>query len=185
MNSNQNQSYSLLSQEEIDVLVTFLTAKKSSVNSDVLSQQSIDKLIYLITNDRQRIMRDLFDPLASIDPELLIKLNFRKNNEEHCELRYDMDENTGFIKLTAFNPETGAALELTPNTLAENDTKDWGTCISPSLFNRLARALSLKYTTETHEKVCANFAKVIYGDPEHPISEIHLPVNNNLLEALS
>lgn len=44
MNTIQSQSYSLLSQEEIDVLVDFLNAKKGSVNSDVMSQKSIDIL---------------------------------------------------------------------------------------------------------------------------------------------
>ena len=62
MNTIQSQSYSLLSQEEIDVLVDFLNAKKGSVNSDVMSQKSIDKLIYLITSDKQQIIKDLCNP---------------------------------------------------------------------------------------------------------------------------
>ena len=66
MNTIQSQSYSLLSQEEIDVLVDFLNAKKGSVNSDVMSQKSIDKLIYLITSDKQQIIKDLCNPLNDV-----------------------------------------------------------------------------------------------------------------------
>lgn len=184
MSDNQNQSYSLLNQEEIDILVAFLNAKKSSLNSDVLSQNSIDKLIYLISNDKQQIMRDLFDPMANIDSSLLETLNFKKNTDELCELRCELAEDTGLLKLSIFNTVTEKTIEITPNMLDETDIEEWGNCISPILFNRLARSLSLKYTTETHDKVCSLFAKATFGDETHKIPNIHMPRNVYLIEVL-
>lgn len=182
MNSNQNQSYSLLNQEEIDVLVSFLLDKKNSVNSDVMSQQSIDKLIYLITNDRRQLM-NMLDPLACIDSDLLMKKNFRQSQEEICELRYSIADN-GYLQLSVSNLTTNNTLEITPALFTENSNEDWGKCISPVTFNRIARALSLKYTAQTHEQICKLFATVIYDDATHPISALHLPTNTALLDVL-
>lgn len=182
MNSNQNQSYSLLNQEEIDVLVKFLTDKKNSVHSDVMNQNSIDKLIYLITNDRQQLM-NILDPLVCVDPELLENNGFRKGDDELCELRCSVADN-GYLKLTAYNTETDASLEITPALFNTDDTEDWGKCISPMTFNRLAKALKLKYTTETHKNICSVYAKTIFGDENHSVSSIHLPTKSGLLETL-
>lgn len=41
-------NFSLLSQDEIDTLVEFLTEKSTDIESDVLSQESIDKLISMM-----------------------------------------------------------------------------------------------------------------------------------------
>lgn len=184
MGDNQNQSYSLLTQEEIDVLVTFLNAKKSSLNSDVLNQTSVDKLIYLITNDRQQIVKDLFDPLANVNSALLETLNFKKNTDELCELRCELAEDTGMLKLIIFNTVTEKMMEITPKMLDESDIAEWGNCISPAMFNRIARALSLKYTTETHNKICALFAKATFGDETHTIPNLHMPRNAYLIEVM-
>ena len=158
MNTIQSQSYSLLSQEEIDVLVDFLNAKKGSVNSDVMSQKSIDKLIYLITSDKQQIIKDLCNPLNDVNSSLLETMHFRENFEEICTLSCTTDPQTGFLKLTATNTKNGKTLAITPKLFDENDSEEWGVCISPLMFNHLARVLSLVYTTETHERICSIFA---------------------------
>ena len=174
MNTIQSQSYSLLSQEEIDVLVDFLNAKKGSVNSDVMSQKSIDKLIYLITSDKQQIIKDLCNPLNDVNSSLLETMHFRENFEEICTLSCTTDPQTGFLKLTATNTKNGN----------ENDSEEWGVCISPLMFNHLARVLSLVYTTETHERICSIFAKENYNDENYPIPAFYMPTNVNLLEML-
>ena len=166
MNTIQSQSYSLLSQEEIDVLVDFLNAKKGSVNSDVMSQKSIDKLIYLITSDKQQIIKDLCNPLNDVNSSLLETVHFREN------------------KLTATNTKNGKTLAITPKLFDENDSEEWGVCISPLMFNHLARVLSLVYTTETHEQICSIFAKGNYNDENYPIPAFYMPTNVNLLEML-
>lgn len=184
MNDSQNQSYSLLSQEEIDVLVSFLLEKKNTINSDVLSQQSIDKLIYLISHDRHGILMDLFEPFSELDSDFLGTLHFRSTAKEVCELQYTLDSDTGFIKLTALNKTTGKTLSITPKLIEDGDVEDWGATISPSLFNRIARSLQLKYSVETHDAVCERFASVLYGDASHSIPAIHMPTNEHLIETL-
>lgn len=184
MNSTQNQSYSLLSQQEIDILIDFLTEKKGSLDNDVMNQQSIDKLIHLIKNDSQRIRNNLFDPLSNVDTELLVSLNFKTKPTDFCEFRCSVNEENSYIQLIAYNPETKKELAITPKILNKNNSEEWGFCISPLMFNRLARSLSLKYTTETHDTICGIYAKTIYGDASHPIPELFLPSNTHLLECL-
>jgi hypothetical protein len=184
MNTIQSQSYSLLSQEEIDVLVDFLNARKGSVNSDVMSQKSIDKLIYLITSDKQQIIKDLCNPLNDVNSSLLETMHFRENFEEICTLSCTTDPQTGFLKLTATNTKNGKTLAITPKLFDENDSEEWGVCISPLMFNHLARVLSLVYTTETHERICSIFAKGNYNDENYPIPAFYMPTNVNLLEML-
>lgn len=182
MNSNLNQSYSLLTQDEIDTLVSFLIDKKNAVDSDVMNQQSIDKLIYLITHDRRQLM-SMLDPLSCIDSEYLTKKNFRQNEQEVCELRIATDQE-GYLQLTAYNLTSQQTMEITPAVMSDNDTEDWGRCLSPVTFNRLAKNLGLKYTPDTYEQVCNQFAKINYGDETHSIPVLHLPTNTMLLETL-
>lgn len=54
MASTNNANFSLLSQNEIDVLVKFLLEKKETLGTDVMNQKSIDKLIMLF----RRIMKN-------------------------------------------------------------------------------------------------------------------------------
>ncbi|MDE7051286.1 MAG: hypothetical protein K2O92_00025, partial [Lachnospiraceae bacterium] len=65
-----------------------------------------------------------------------------------------------------------------------NDTEEWGYSISPVFFNRIAKIFNLKYTTETHDKICNIFAKHTYGSESHKIAEIYLPTNSALLECM-
>lgn len=182
MSTNQNQNFSLLTQNEIDTLVSFLLDKKNAVNSDVMNQQSIDKLIFLITHDRRQLM-SMLDPLSCIDMEYLIKKNFRQNEQETCELRVSISEN-GYLQLTAYNLNTDQTMEITPAIMSDNDSETWGKCLSPVTFNRLAKNLGLKYTPETYEQVCNHFAKINYDDETHAIPVLHLPTNDLLLETL-
>lgn len=182
MNSNQNQSYSLLSQEEIDVLVSFLIDKKSAVDSDVMSQQSIDKLIYLITNENTQVL-NLLDPFAKGKTDRMTELNLRKEKDQVCELRVSLAEN-GFIELTAVNLSTEETLKITPQIFNQSDDENWGYSISPVTLNRVAIALGLKYSTQTNDFVKKVFAKSNFGDENHVVPAIHQPVNVQLLEAL-
>lgn len=55
MASTNNANFSLLSQNEIDVLVKFLLEKKETLGTDVMNQKSIDKLIMLIQTDHEKL----------------------------------------------------------------------------------------------------------------------------------
>ena len=101
-----------------------------------------------------------------------------------CELKFSVNETTDYIILTAYNTVTNKELVITPNLINANDTTDWGCSISPVFFNRIAKVFSFKYTQQTHDAVCNCFAKHTYGDANHKIPEIYLPVNEKLLECL-
>lgn len=180
---NDNQSYSLLSQEEIDVLVMFLTNNKNTVNSEVLSQTSIDKLIRLITSDQGHIQADTSDPFSSVKEVILIENNFR-TKDQICSIDFSVDGDTGYVVLTATNDTTGETLAITPALLDGSDVTDWGCSITPNMFNQIARTLKLKYTPEVHQAICNHYAKVTYGEEAHVLSSFVLPTNSNLLEVM-
>lgn len=184
MSNIQKPSFSLLTQKEVDTLVDFLNNNREAVDSDVMNQNSIDKLINLITNDSDNIILDLFDPFASVDQNLLKASDFYIDENDVCELCIFVNDNTGFITLTAHNTVTGKNMDITPKLINKNDTEDWGQSISPIFFNRIAKVFNLKYTMETHNKVCNIFAKHMYGSEKHKIAEIYLPVNTALIERM-
>lgn len=184
MSNIQKPSFSLLTQKEVDTLVAFLNNNREAMNSDVMNQNSIDKLINLITNDSDRIILDLFDPFARIDQDILEASDFYLDKNDVCELCFSVDDATGFVILTAYNTVTGKTLEITPKLINKSDTEDWGYFIPPIFFNRVAKVFNMKYTTETHNKVCDTFAKYIYGSEKHKIAEIYLPANTALIECM-
>ena len=115
---------------------------------------------------------------------VLATLGFREDVSQLCELKFSVNETTDYIILTAYNTVTNKELVITPNLINANDTTDWGCSISPVFFNRIAKVFSFKYTQQTHDAVCNCFAKHTYGDANHKIPEIYLPVNEKLLECL-
>lgn len=180
----RHTNFSLLTQQEIDTLVKFLTNKKNQVDSDVMSQNSIDKLIRLIQTDKERLALDSSLSYGDIDTTLLKKLHFRSSLDEICELRCQINSESGFIELIVYNHSSKESISLTPKILDENDTDQWGYAIPPSLFNHIAQAMLLKYTTQTHDMVCNIFAKHNYGSEDHKIPEMFLPENSALLDCL-
>ena len=129
----------------------------------LLNQKEIDSLIGFLSEQKN-----------SLDSDVL----------QLCELKFSVNETTDYIILTAYNTVTNKELVITPNLINANDTTDWGCSISPVFFNRIAKVFSFKYTQQTHDAVCNCFAKHTYGDANHKIPEIYLPVNEKLLECL-
>ena len=79
---NRNKSFSLLSQQEIDTLVKFLTEKKKGVDSDVMSQTSIDKLLRLIQTDKNRLVLNSSITVDSLTTTFLEEIQFRDSTNE-------------------------------------------------------------------------------------------------------
>ena len=96
---NRNKSFSLLSQQEIDTLVKFLTEKKKGVGSDVMSQNSIDKLIRLIQTDKDRIVLNSSIAVDSLTMTFLEEIHFRDSSDELCELRCNVNPETNYLSL--------------------------------------------------------------------------------------
>lgn len=181
---NRNKSFSLLSQQEIDTLVKFLTEKKKGVDSDVMSQNSIDKLLRLIQTDKNRLVLNSSITVDSLTTTFLEEIDFRDSTDEVCELRCSVNPETNFIELSIFNTATEKTLVLIPKMFDEEDAENWGYSIPPFFFNLLAQSLTLKYTQETLDFVCGVFAKVNYGAEDRKISEMYLPSSTALLECL-
>lgn len=180
---DNNNSFSLLSQQEIDTLVSFLTDKKA-VNSDVLSQKSIDKLISFIQSDPEKVGLESLLSYDAIDATFLKKLQFRENDSDICELQFDIIPSSSYICIKVYNTVTGQTLTLTPELFDETDTEDWGFAIPPVFFNHIASILDIKYSQETYDLVCKTFKKISYGDASHKIPKIYLPSNEEHLECL-
>jgi len=184
MSQDKNTSFSLLNQQEIDTLVKFLTESKNAVNSDVMSQNSIDKLIRLFKTDKDRLSLSSFLSFQDSEAIVLENLQFRANNDEVCELRCNINDETNFIELFIYNTTTEELHTLTPNAFDRDSTAHWGFAIPPSYFSQIAHSLSLKYTQATYDFVCSTFAKHNFGSEDHIIPEIYLPENRILVDSI-
>lgn len=182
MNETQNLNLSLLSQNEIDTLVGFLSNKSKSVDSSVLNQSSIDKLIQIIQYDNRRRKQDAFMSYADLGGSLKEAVTVR-TGDEACEMLMAQDE-AGSIHITVKNTVNGQSMEITPAIINEEDGDSWGRSIPPVLFCRLALALDVKYNAATYKMVCKCFAENIFGDENYTIPFLYLPENQLMLENL-
>lgn len=183
MNETQNLNLSLLSQNEIDTLVGFLSSKSKSVDSSVLNQSSIDKLIQIIQYDNRRRKQDAFMSYADLGGSLKEAVTVR-TEDEPCEMLLARDGDAGRIHITVKNTVNGQSMEITPAIINDEDGDSWGRSIPPVLFCRLALALDVKYSAATYESVCKCFAENIFGDEDHTIPFLYLPENQLMLENL-
>jgi len=182
LKQNNNDSFSLLNQQEIDTLIRFLTEKKNAVDSDVMSQNSIDKLINLIQTDSKRITLSTLITYGNINDAVL--KDFRSEGQEPCQLQFALNQDTRFVELTISNPTTGKTMALTPCHLDKDDTEDWGLSIPPSVFIHIALGLELKFSQATYDAVCDAYAAHTFGSTDHKIPEIMLPDNDLLVQCL-
>lgn len=185
-----SDSFSLLTQKEIDTLITFLSKKEEGVTRDVLSQNSIDKLIHLISNtDINKVRLDALDSLE-LKPtfDILKELQLREDSSELCELCFTVDSETDFVCLYAKNIQTGKEYQITPSTLDRteliNGSTYWGYSIAPVLFDKIARIFNLKYSRQTYEDICFLFVKKNFGSSEQGIPSLYCPPGNQLLDNL-
>lgn len=183
-------SFSLLTQEEIDTLITFLSEKQKDVTRDVLSQDSIDKLIHLIrNNDINKVRLDTLDSL-NLRPtyDILQELNMREDSSEICELLFKIDEESGFISLYARNNVTRKEFPITPMTLDRmemiNGATTWGFSIAPILFDKIARIFMLKYSRDTYEAICHLYLLKNFGSTDYRLPSMYYPTSIQLLDNL-
>lgn len=181
-------NFSLLSQQEIDTLVDFLSKSKDELNSAILSQDSIDKLIRLISHDDLSTMRlDELDAVH-INVDVLKDLGIREDASQICELTYSIDPATEFITLTATNTVTGKTYNITPASLDRLEVlggvASWGYSIPPISFNKIARIFNCKYSRQTYEGICALFSLKNYGSKDQQLPSLYYPTTFQLLESL-
>ena len=177
------QNMALLSQNEIDTLISFLTNEKGkgSVGSEVLSQNSIDKLINLIKSNSDAPHRLQFHlPISMSDDEKIISFFSRSDNTYTDTAVYELlfEVKDGKACLCGKNVESGAIVPIRPCDVSdeiEEDDTDWGACVMPNVFNLVAGYLHLQYSQDTMDAVVRQFAKVTYGDEDAKVSRIYMP----------
>ena len=181
-------NFSLLTQEEIDTLVAFLSNHKL-VSNDVLNQNSVDKLIHLVKhNDINRVDLDDIGLKVPKEYDILQELQLRENTSEVCELLFSIDEKTQYLVLTARNTVTGKEKIISPAVLDRRELVEtasyWGYSITPILFDKIARIFSLKYSRNTYESIYNLFAEKNFGSADLKVPSFYCPTSNQLLDNL-
>lgn len=181
-----NESRTLLSQEEIDALVSFLTTKEK-VGNEVLDQASIDRLIKFLSDSRfmekagaeVSVGHFFANSVLSIEKDIAVQRN-------QCTLTYEKDEK-GYAHVLCLNRVTGVKYEITPECLnqpklVESTGEGWGRAVMPLLFDLAAMQLQVKYTAEVFSTVCGDFAELMYGNESVRLPDVYLPSAARVLE---
>ena len=180
------QNMALLSQSEIDTLISFLSSEKdkSGVGSEVLSQDSIDKLISLIKTGNAASEQFAVNLPVSTSEDAKIIDFFKKADKTYSDkATYELlfEKKRGKISVNGKNTQSGALVPIRPCDVADGapaSEDNWGACIMPSMFDLIATYFHIKYTKDTMDVVCSTFAKVMFGKEDATIPAVYLPAKN-------
>ena len=172
-------NFSLLSQEEIDTLVAFLTEKSNTVDSEVLSQESIDKLISAMRSlgrkaaGNQSVLEEVRAKSTVLGETVSWVLDFQETSE-------------GFMEI--FATDGTSKEKITPKGYAcscfVGDDSSWGYAVSPIQFVDIAKTYHLQFSKEVYESVCRRFAERNYGDANYDVNEYFLGTGKDMLACL-
>ncbi len=173
----------LLSQSEIDALVSFLKTK-DKVGNEVLDQSSIDRLVQILTDAKAEDGtgiggRFYGNSVLSVEKDIAVQ-------REQCTLLYEKDDKN-FAHIICENNMTGARYEITPecleqSCLVETMGESWGYAVMPVLFDLAAMQLQVKYTAEVFAKVCGDYAKLLFGSEKVELPNVYLPTAARILD---
>lgn len=172
----------LLSQEEIDALVSFLKTKEK-IGNEILDQASIDRLVEILTEaktDESVASSGRFNGsvVLSLEKDIAVQ-------REQCTLLYEKDA-AGYAHVVCENYVTGTRYEITPDSLEqsgliESTGGEWGYGIMPVLFDLVAIKLQVKYSAETFARVCGDYATLLFGSAGATLPNIYLPTAARML----
>lgn len=176
----EENNFSLLSQEEIDSLVSYLKGNTKTVESKVLNQESIDKLIMMMQTFRG----------TTTEKKNVRAIKTVLSGDKTWELQILVNENTNYIELYA--TEGSRQEKITPESFLNgcflDDDSQWGFSISPTIFCNVASLYGIRFTKETYEQVVRQFAKVNYGTSDYAVPAFYLAdskvLSMNLLEKM-
>lgn len=171
----------LLSQSEIDALVSFLKTK-DTIGNEVLDQSSIDRLVEILTDAKAEDEtggRFNANSVLSVEKDIAVQ-------REQCTLFYEKDAQN-YAHIVCENSVTGARYEITPECLTQScfvETlgESWGFAVMPVLFDLAAMQLQVKYTAEVFSKVCGDYAKLLYGNEKIELPNVYLPTAARILD---
>lgn len=182
----------LLSQKEIDTLLSFLLDKKDNVSGEVLDQASIDKLILLLRSDnlpKLRFDSTVPDNHGSLNSALIV-LDGNENLgdlQSHCRLIYEIEPVNGYFKVICRNSKTKHDFNITPSCVEQlkyfvDEHSTWGFSIPPIIFDRIATLVQVKYSKDNYSKICEIFAETMFGDKKYVLPGFYLPTEQSLLQ---
>jgi len=161
----------LLSQQEIDTLISFLQENRNVPIGTVLDQDSIDKLIETIKyNNANGIYfdKEFSSSIIAKDKSAFINdSNGIALDIAGCSLVTETAEN-GFVRLYCLDNGTGLKYRISPACLSEGkyleDDSEWGLAVSGHTLNEVAKLFSIPVAKEVIETANRNFAKLIFAD---------------------
>lgn len=169
-------NFSLLSQEEIDTLIEFLTDKTNNLESEVLSQESIDKLISMIqaTSKRPSGNRTATGVVRAVSQVL--------DGVENWNIDYEVDSDD-FVQIFATDGQKKEYITPKGYSCAcfVDDCGSWGYSISPVQFVDIALVYHLKFTMDTYESLCKHFARKHFGSEDYEIDDFFFAPSKKLL----
>lgn len=173
-------NFSLLSQEEIDTLIEFLTDKSNCIDSEVLNQESIDKLIAMmrVYGKKPAGNRSVLETVRA-DQSVL-------NGAYNWTLEFEEEDSTKHMRIYATNGDVKEY--ITPRgyscTCFVDDDSSWGFCISPVQFVEIAKDYNLKLSKSVYADVCERFAIKNYGSSAYDIDEFFLASGKDIVSCL-
>ncbi|MBO7336848.1 MAG: hypothetical protein J6U42_07935 [Lachnospiraceae bacterium] len=179
------ENRTLLSQSEIDALVSFLQQSEQTDQvaiGDVLDQSSIDKLVDIIrfnNNHGVFLNGDTTAAILSAGDVDITAPDGTVVDRSACELEYKISD-TGMAEIYCLDTSSFTAYKISPDSLKQRkyvaEGTSWGRAVSPRHFNKVANLFRLEYSQETFNFVIRHFAEVMYGDPNADVSKIYFPV---------
>lgn len=176
------ESRTLLSQEEIDALVSFLKDNREVSMGSVLDQSSIDKIIDIIRfNNRHGVYFGAETPDLSRlrEAEINDPETGKRVSKADCAIECEIGDDD-FIRLYCVDSKSSRRYELTPECLEQRSfvtggTETWGRAIAPRLFNKVANLFRVEFTKETYKFVCDRYAEIIYGRADADMAAVYFP----------
>ncbi|MBR4341479.1 MAG: hypothetical protein IKP88_02005 [Lachnospiraceae bacterium] len=175
------ENKTLLTQTEIDTLITFLENHDDTPIGAVLDQSSIDKLIEIIKYNNNKGI--FFSKETSIDltsQENALQLKNSSGNildPEACSIIYEKGED-GFAKIFCLDSTTNTLIKLTPSCLIQKDfiedDSKWGFAVPPRTLLKLSRLFNIKCSADTLLNAERDFAEIMYGDRNAKIADFYM-----------
>ena len=181
------ENRTLLSQDEIDALVSFLQNQQGGSTEavsigDVLDQSSIDKLVDIIrfnNNHGIYLNADTTAQALSAGNVDITASDGTVVNKEKCELVCRIS-GAGMAELFCRDKDSDELYPIAPESLSQRkyvkEGKAWGRAVSPRHFNKVANLFRLNYSQDTYKAVTDRFAEVMYGGGSQDVARIYFPI---------
>lgn len=173
-------NFSLLSQEEIDTLIEFLTEKTSSFGTEVLSQDSIDKLITMMKSFSKKAAGShrALDAVRAVSSVL--------DSNHTWTLAFEENSTNGFMEI--FATDGTKKEKITPKGYScgcfVGDNSTWGCAVSPVQFAEIAKVYGLKFSKSMYTDVCQRFAEKNFGDEMYDLDDFFMASGKDILFCL-